>query len=83
VSGPVGETVALEISWATPGGPVAQPAQVFPIVTAMLDSEDARHALALAVPNGATAGEIRARPARNGKPLADSPFGNVLTLTVA
>jgi hypothetical protein len=83
VSGPVGETVALEISWATPGGAVAQPAQVFPIVTAMLDSEDARHALALAVPNGATAGEIRARPALNGKPIADSPFGNVLTLTVA
>ena len=83
VAGPVGESVAFEIAWSTPGGSEAQdPPQVFPIAAAMIDAEDARHLVALVVPAGATEGEIRVRPARNGKPLKTSPFGNVLTLTV-
>lgn len=83
VAGPVGESVAFEITWSTPGGSEPQdPPQVFPIAAAMIDAEDARHLVTLAVPAGATEGEIRVRPARNGKPLKTSPFGNVLTLTV-
>lgn len=83
VSGPVGEDVAFEIRWSTPGGEVEQPAQIFPIATAMLDAEEARHLLTLDVPANASAGIIRARPARKGKPVKGSPFGNVLTLTVS
>jgi hypothetical protein len=83
VSGPVGETVAVEISWSTPGGDIVQPAQIVPIASAMLDSEEARHLLNLDVPGGATAARIRARPAKNGKAIKDSPFGNVLILTVS
>ena len=83
VAGPVGETVSFEIAWSTPGGKVEQlPAQVFPVAAAMIDAAEARHLISLDVPSGATGGEIRVRPARNGKPLKSSPFGNVLTLTV-
>jgi Pvc16 N-terminal domain len=82
VAGPPGEPVAFEIAWSTPGGAVEQPAQIFPIAAAMIDAEEARHLLTLDVPAGATEGQIRVRPARNGKPLKSSPFGNVLTLTV-
>jgi hypothetical protein len=83
VAGPVGEPVAFEITWSTPGGPKPQdPPQVFPIAAAMIDAEEARHLVTLAVPTGATEGEIRVRPASNGEPLKTSPFGNVLTLRV-
>ena len=83
VAGPTGESVAFEIIWSTPGGDVAQPAQIVAVATSMLDAEAAQHPLELDVPAGATGAAIRARPARNNQPIEDSPFGNVLTLTVS
>lgn len=82
ISGPAGTQAAIDIIWDTPGGAVSQPTQIVAIGSPRLDDSAARHDLVLDVPDGATGGAVRVRPATNGAPVPDSSFGNSLVLEV-
>ena len=82
LSGPAGSQAAVDVLWDTPGGEVAQPTQIVAIGSPRLDAPEARHDLVLVVPEGASGGMVRVRPAANGAPIADASFGNSLTLEV-
>ncbi len=83
ISGPNGEAAALEVIWTLGDeSESAQPAQIVPIASAVLDADEAEAVLSLAIPATAVSAVVHARPAAAGVPVPDSPVANVLTLSV-
>jgi hypothetical protein len=83
IAGPQAASAAMLVSWLLDDNSGNdQTEQVLPIGSPLLDDAEARVTLLLAIPANAVSASIRIRPAANGTAIPDSPFGNVLTLTV-
>ena len=84
LAGPADEEVGVEIVWTLADtSEQTQAAQIFTLQTALLDNPAGHNALTTTIPATATGGIIRTRAAAGGAILAESPFTNTLSLTVA
>ncbi|MGB5487044.1 MAG: hypothetical protein WBN06_06625, partial [Lysobacterales bacterium] len=83
IAGPRAASAAVLVSWLlSDSSSSAQTEQILPIGSPLLDDTQARVTLSLAIPANAVSATISIRPAANGTAIPDSPFGNVLVLTV-
>ena len=83
LAGPQSEEASVEVTWTLADeSEDAQPPQIIPIATPLLDAPEAEATVTLAIPATATGGVVRARPADGGAPVAGAAYGNALTLTV-
>jgi hypothetical protein len=83
IAGPRAASAAVLVSWLlSDSSSSAQTEQILPIGSPLLDDTQARVTLSLAIPANAVSASISIRPAANGTAIPDSPFGNVLELTV-